>query len=294
MHPNVLLPALTSLVGFAFCAVLVRRYAQRSRAYLLVWAVGLLWYAIAAGTEAVGGTFGWTPSLYRTWYLTGAIGVAAYLGAGSVYLHRDEPGFRSLAVVCIMLASAPALAGGHLSIGFFGLLSAAGITLVLSTRPRWFAHAVFAVLVLATACATWIVLTARIDVSLLPATPDQVVSGQAFDAQTRALTPPLNISGAILLLFGAVASAIHFGRTHAHPDRVLSNVLIAVGAFVPSLASGLTRFGITNVFFVGELLGLICILGGFLLSSSAPRPSAPPHAGLHPHAGAPPPLTYDP
>ena len=46
-------------------------------------------------------------------------------------------------------------------------------------------------------------------------------------------------------------------------------MLIAVGAFIPSVASGLTRFGVTSLFFVGELLGLVCILAGFLLSGSA-------------------------
>jgi hypothetical protein len=278
LHPNVVLPALTSLVGFAFCGVLFRRFVQRPRAYLFVWGLGLLWYAIAAATEALGGAFGWSSVLYRTWYLTGAIGVAAYLGAGSVYLHRDEPGFRSLSVVCIMLASAPALAGGYLMVGFFGLSAAVLCTVILSTRPGWFAHAVFGALVVATVLAASVVAQSTIDRSLLPTMPDQVVSGQAFPAGTRALTPPLNISGAVLLLFGALASVIHFGRTRAQPDRVLSNVLIAVGALVPSLASGLTRFGITSLFFLGELLGLLCILAGFLLSASTrarPSPSPP-------------------
>jgi hypothetical protein len=77
-----------------------------------------------------------------------------------------------------------------------------------------------------------------------------------------------------VLLAGAVLSAVHFWRTRALPERVASNVLIAVGAFVPSLASGLTRYGFTSTFFLGELVGLICILAGFLLSS-APRASEP-------------------
>jgi hypothetical protein len=66
-------------------------------------------------------------------------------------------------------------------------------------------------------------------------------------------------------------SAWHFWRTRARPRRVASNVLIAAGAFVPSLASGLTRYGITSVFFVGELVGLVCLLAGFLLSGSPAR-----------------------
>jgi hypothetical protein len=267
LHANILLPALTSFIGFVFAGYLLLRFLRRRRPYQLAWTLGLLWYAIAAGTEALGGAFGWTPPLYRTWYATGAIGVAAYLGAGTVYLHR-EPGFGSLTVICILLASAPALAGGQLAVGFLGLAIGAILTTILFLRPRVFGHALFGMLLAASAAASVAVFSAPVDTSLLPASADQVVSGQAFGAHVRALTPPFNISGAAMLIFGAVFSAVHFWRTRSFPDRVASNVLIAVGAFIPSLASGVTRFGITSAFFSGELLGLLCIVAGFLLSAS--------------------------
>src|SRR5207302_1346783 len=41
---------------------------------------------IAAGSEFWGGAFGWSETVYRTWYLIGAFFVAAYLGAGTVLL----------------------------------------------------------------------------------------------------------------------------------------------------------------------------------------------------------------
>jgi hypothetical protein len=69
-------------------------------------------------------------------------------------------------------------------------------------------------------------------------------------------------------VLGAGVSAWHFSRTRTAPARVASNLLIALGAFVPSLASGLTRFGVTSLFFAGELIGMVCILAGFLLSGS--------------------------
>jgi hypothetical protein len=272
LHPNVLLPAVTSLLGFGFAGVLLVRFVGRRQPYYLVWGLGLVWYALAAGTEAVGGAQGWTAALYRTWYITGAIGVAAFLGAGSLYLHR-EPAFGSLTVVWLLAACAPALAGRHTMVGLLGLASAGVLTAVLTWRPTWFAHAVFAVLLLASVLAAGQVLNARVDPSLVPTSPDQVVSGQAFDAETRALTPPFNIAGALVLLSGAALSAWRFWRTRALPRRVASNLLIAVGAVVPSLASGLTRYGITSIFFLGELVGLVCILAGFLLSGST---SAPP------------------
>jgi hypothetical protein len=268
LHPNVVLPAATSAIGFAFCVVLLARFLERRQPYYLVWTFGLLWYALATATEALGGAFGWSSGLYRTWYVTGAIGVAAYLGAGTVYLHTD-PGFRSLTVVCVLGASVPALVANHLDIGFTGLASAIVLTAVLTWRPGWFSHAVVVLLVAASLVATYRVIGAPIDTSLLPSGPDQVVSGQAFDADTRALTPPFNISGALVLILGALISAVHFWRTRTLAPRVASNVLIALGAFIPSVASGLTRFGVTSLFFVGELVGLGCILAGFLLSGPA-------------------------
>jgi hypothetical protein len=163
------------------------------------------------------------------------------------------------------------------------LASAGVVTIVLTWRPRWFAHAVFTVLVVASLAATVQVLTTEIDHSLLPTSPDQIVSGQAFNGDIRALTPPFNIAGALVLLSGAVLSAAHFWRTRTFPKRVASNVLIAIGAFVPSLASGLTRYGITSVFFLGELVGLACILAGFLLSgSTSASPSPDPAASSGP------------
>jgi len=271
LHPNVVVPALTSLLGFGFAGVLLRRFARRPHVYHLVWTLGLVWYALAAGSEALGGAQGWSPGLYRAWNITGAIGVAAYLGAGALYLHK-ESSFGALTVVCLLVGSIPPLATRHTEIGLVGLGSATLLTLVLTLKPRWFAHAALVLLLTTSAVAALAIMRAPVDPALLPTGPDQIVSGQAFDADTRALTPPFNITGAAILLLGAVSSASYFWRTRAQPTRVASNVLIALGAFVPSLASGLTRFGITSLFFLGELLGLVCILAGFLLSgSTSPR-----------------------
>jgi hypothetical protein len=273
VHPNVVLPAVTSLVGFAFAFVLLSKFVARRQPYYGVWALGLLWYAMAAGAEALGGAVGWNPGLYRIWYATGAIGVAAYLGAGALFLHRDRP-FGSLTVICMLGASVPALAANHIAIGFLGLGAAILLTAVLSFKADAFAYAMLVILGLASIAAVYAIGLAPVDLGALPTSPDQIVSGGAFDADIRALTPPFNIAGALVLILGALLSALHFWRTGALPNRVASNVLIALGAFVPSIASGLTRFGITSTFFLGELLGLACILAGFLLTAPPYRRSS--------------------
>ena len=266
MSLNVVIPSLTSLFAFAFSALMAQRFATRRQPYYAVWCLGLLWYALATGSEAMGGATGWSAGLYRVWYLTGAIGVAAYLGAGVLYLHPDPP-FGSLAVVCVLGASVPALATNHLDIGFTGLSCAILLGFILALKPAAFAHVTFAVLLLASLSAAFIIFRAPVDVALLPTSPDQIVSGQALDPNTRALTPPFNVAGALILIFGAALSAIQALRNRELSSRLLANVLIAVGAFIPSVASGLTRFGVTSIFFAGELVGLACIFAGFLLSS---------------------------
>jgi hypothetical protein len=282
MSLNVLLPTLTFLISLAFAAILARRYVTRRQAYYLIWCLGLVWYALADGSEALAGAVGWTPVLYKTWYLTGAIGVAAFLGAGTLYLHRDPP-FGSLTVICVLGASVPALATDHLVIGFLGLAAAVLLAAVLTATPHRVAEATTAVLILAGAAAAYQIATAAIEPGMLPTSPDQIVSGQAFDADTRALTPPFNIAGALVLILGALLSALQAIRTREVSNRIAANVLIAVGAFIPSVASGLTRFGVTSLFFVGELVGLTCIMAGFLLTSR-PRAGAPPRKLLDPSA----------
>lgn len=64
------------------------------------------------------------------------------------------------------------------------------------------------------------------------------------------------------------ASALFAGRLHS---RVPATILLAIGGFVPSLTSGLSRFGITQTFFLGELLGVVFLFAGFLVSEEVFR-----------------------
>ena len=52
----------------------------------LVWALGMAFFAIAAGCEALAAANGWSEPLYRTWYLTGAVWTAGWLGLGTAFL----------------------------------------------------------------------------------------------------------------------------------------------------------------------------------------------------------------
>lgn len=73
-------------VVFVFAAVVTVRWRQHPTWPLGLWGVGLLMYGVAALMEALFAISGWHPAVFRTWYLVGAVLVAAWLGQGTVYL----------------------------------------------------------------------------------------------------------------------------------------------------------------------------------------------------------------
>src|SRR3989304_1423835 len=169
MSFNVVLPLLSSLLSFVFAAMVVDQWLRRRQPFQLVWAIGLLWYGISAGTEFVGSAWGWNEPLYRVWYLIGAFGVAAYLGLGTVYLlNRTRFGYFvafSLfagGLFSILAAAARAKEGVPASGGEVVAYSAVGArVLALPTRfdRRWVAHATAAILLIASAIVTVLVFS---------------------------------------------------------------------------------------------------------------------------------------
>ena len=66
MKLTIVLPAVTSLLAFAFALALLDQWRERRRAYQLVWTIGMVYFGIASGCEAIGGASGWNDLLSRT------------------------------------------------------------------------------------------------------------------------------------------------------------------------------------------------------------------------------------
>src|SRR5256885_15546348 len=64
------------------------------------------------------------------------------------------------------------------------------------------------------------------------------------------------------------AAALIAGKLNS---RVPATLLIALGAFIPGVTSGLNRFGVTWSFYLGEFLGVVLIFAGFLISEEVFR-----------------------
>jgi hypothetical protein len=82
----VLVPALSALLGLVSALLILRRFFGKGGTHLLIWGLGAVMYGIGSLCESLYGAFGWSPLVFRLWYLFGAVLVAAWLGQGTVFL----------------------------------------------------------------------------------------------------------------------------------------------------------------------------------------------------------------
>ncbi len=79
-------PLIAALVAAAFALGCLRSFRAGASPALAVWGIALLQFAVASGALAWGAAFGWTPSLFRVYYLLGAVLNVPWLGLGTVWL----------------------------------------------------------------------------------------------------------------------------------------------------------------------------------------------------------------
>lgn len=79
-------PAATAALGFVYVALLLAQWLKRRKPHQLAWAVGFLFYAVAAVFEAYSEyTQHWDPTVYRV-YIVLAASLVGFLGLGTLYL----------------------------------------------------------------------------------------------------------------------------------------------------------------------------------------------------------------
>lgn len=322
MDIEVVLPALTSLLALVFSLALFDQWRERRGGFQLIWALGMLFYGVAAGTEALAAARGWDEPLYRVWYLTGAVWTAGWLGLGTAYLlGRTRFGYTYAfllllsGVIALMLRNSPAYEGaGPLPVLY--LIVAVILALAIGAET-YFQNPTWPRIAAAALVATTLLSIVLMALTTLPE------PGYAVDPETgqptaaiipgylRLLTPLVNFTGGLSLMLGAVFSAYVFmpkrrvlaysldpgqpgdeflfnlliapfailvnlvaslpgafralvtGKIHS---RVPATILIAIGAFIPSLTDSLNRLGTTEYYQVGKFLGVVFIFAGFLVS----------------------------
>lgn len=79
-------PLATAVLGFVYVGLLVTQYADRRKMHQLMWAIGFLFYAVAAVMEFWSEfTLAWDPTVYRV-YIVLAASLVGFLGNGTLYL----------------------------------------------------------------------------------------------------------------------------------------------------------------------------------------------------------------
>jgi hypothetical protein len=160
----------------------------------------------------------------KLWYLSGAMLTAAWLGEGTINL----------------------------------LVRRKSITRTLNI-----------ILIIVSLLALMLVLTAPISAAAATYNTSQPLSAQYRYILTRSgmivlLTILLNIYGTFTLVGGAIYSAFIFWRKRVLFNRMVGNILIAVGALLPAIGGSFIRMGLPDFLYLSEFLGVILMYVGFL------------------------------
>lgn len=210
-------PILTTCLSLPFAVILFRRWSRKPGSlYLFWWALGVFMYGVGTLTESLTTLFGWSPLVFRAWYISGALLGGAPLAQGTVYLLLSK---RTSHVLSVLLAFAILIGG---------------------------------------AC----VLASPLDLAQVET---YRLSGKVLEWQwVRLFSPFINTYALIFLVGGAAWSAWQYRRRgDAFQSRMWGNVYIAVGALLPGIGGTFTRFGVVEVLYATELLGLLLIWLGY-------------------------------
>ncbi|HEX4213767.1 MAG TPA: hypothetical protein VIA06_10670 [Candidatus Dormibacteraeota bacterium] len=104
------IPFAAGLVGLVFSLFVLRQWWWRRKPYQFAWGVALAMFALAAVTEGMAGTVGWSDASYRLYYLFGGLLDVLWLGAGSVLILLRQRGAAAVLLV-VGVVSAVAIVG---------------------------------------------------------------------------------------------------------------------------------------------------------------------------------------
>jgi hypothetical protein len=244
MSINLVLPFLSTIVMLLFTVWVLQKYVTRRKPHFLFWGLGLAMFGMGSFAEAFL-AIAWNRWVFFAWYLFGAALNAGWIGHGTVYLLFRRRWVHVLTAILVI----GSLIAGVMMLRIMPDLneSAYSSSLAISEQYR----------------------------EIMPAIED--------GAAVRLTTPFFNIYGLITLVGGAIWSSFLFWRKRVMPNRVLGNVLIAAGALSIGLASSLTRFGIGDYLYLGELVAAILMFSGFVLAGR-PQPEVVPEVSRVPEA----------
>ncbi len=289
---NTAIPALTTFLALVMALALLDQWRERRHPFQLLWAIGMTFYGVASGCEAIAAAAGWNETLYRTWYLTGAVWTAGWLGLGTAFLlGRTRFGYAFafglfLAGLFTFLTERRYHYEGSGSAPILYFIAAGILALAVGLETyfrdeRWPRIAAIAV-VGATLLSIFLMVTTTLPApgyALDPATGQP--TADLFPGTLRLLTPFLNITGGLgALAFGAIFSAYTFmpkkrvlpySLDEGQPgDQFLFNMALAIVAIPVNFVASIP--GAWRAFWAGKLHSrvpatILIAIGGFVASA---------------------------
>ena len=108
-----------TIVSALFAALVLRQWVARRKPYQFVWSLGLGLYAVAAFTQFLAETYGWSVPVYKVYYLMAAA-LVGVLGAGSILLvHRRAGNIFGIYTVIAFVAFVIAVAQATVNVDAF-------------------------------------------------------------------------------------------------------------------------------------------------------------------------------
>jgi hypothetical protein len=286
-----LIPAITAALALALAVALIDQWRERRHTYQLVWAIGMAFFGIASAAEAVAAAGGWNEALYRVWYLCGAVWTAGWLGLGTAFLLQKTRFGYAFAFTLFLGGLFTFLTqrrfeypgAGVAPILYFVVATIMGLAVAIETYfqnerwPRIAALGVIGATILSVGLMAGVELPAP--GYALDRTTDQPVA-TLFPGTLRLLTPFLNVTGGLSLLFGALFSAYIYmpkRRILAYSldanqsgEQFLFNLLISPVAFTVNFGASLP--GAIRELLAGRLHSrvpatLLIAIGAFVASA---------------------------
>jgi hypothetical protein len=112
MRSEAVLPLVATVVAWEFALALFRRWRASRRPYLRSWAISLFFFAAGAAALAYGEAFGFTSTVFRSYYIFGALLSVPWLAMGELELLAPPKATRIMLAFLVLFSLDAAITVG--------------------------------------------------------------------------------------------------------------------------------------------------------------------------------------
>lgn len=228
-----LFPLGAALISSVFAGLLARQYLAKRRPHQLAWTVALSMFALATLATAEGVRAGWTPGLFRMYYLFGALINVPFLAAGTVYLLAPRRWAHGFAAIVVAAAGVGAWALARAPLDANALAAVKGVpessVVIVGSAPlsralsRYYSYIAFSIVVGGALWSSWRLTRQRSEHLRRLATGNLMIAGGTFIVAVASIAIRLGKAPEVAaffssgLLAGITLMFLGFLRTRSRP-----------------------------------------------------------------------------